>query len=256
LSASSTRADALEPEQVFEKTSPSVVSVQAAGWYTQRVQDKIQRLINYPSGAAAETKAEFELTIMASGWLVSAQLVTPSGDTQFDATALEAIWAADPLHDAREIVPFDGIRLIRIALRAVLPNPGAQTPLPTPPKPNRGDEAAALRHFTQEVWRILGKVVSDRDYPRLARDRGWEGLTKVRIEIGSDGLLKTVTTTQSSGYALLDDRAVSKIQEIKLPNIPEELRDRAFSVDIPFRFQLRRQAEEKGGIVLPGPSLQ
>jgi protein TonB len=119
-------------------------------------------------------------------------------------------------------------------------NPVAQTPLPTPPKLKRGDEDAALRRFTQDVWRIVGKVVSERDYPRLARDRGWEGLTKVRVDIGSDGLLKRVTVTLSSGFSVLDDRAVSKIREIKLPNIPDELRERAFSVDVPFRFSLRK----------------
>jgi protein TonB len=86
----------------------------------------------------------------------------------------------------------------------------------------------------------VGKVVSEKDYPRLARDRGWEGLTKVRVEIGSDGVLKRVTVTLSSGFSVLDDRAVSKIREIRLPNIPDELRERAFSVDVPFRFSLRK----------------
>jgi protein TonB len=118
--------------------------------------------------------------------------------------------------------------------------PVARAPLPTPPKLKRGDEDAALKRFTQDIWRIVGKVVSERDYPRLARDRGWEGLTKVRVEIGSDGLLKKVTVTRSSGFPVLDDRAVAKMQEIKLPNIPDELRERAFSVDVPFRFSLRK----------------
>ena len=43
--------------------------------------------------------------------------------------------------------------------------------------------------------RIVGKVVSERDYPRLARDRGWQGSTMVRVEIGPDGLLKGVPVT-------------------------------------------------------------
>jgi TonB family protein len=58
----------------------------------------------------------------------------------------------------------------------------------------------------------------------------------IRVEVGSDGLLKAVTVTRSSGFSVLDDRAVSKIREINLPNVPDELRERAFSVDIPFRF--------------------
>jgi TonB family protein len=127
---------------------------------------------------------------------------------------------------------------------------------PTSPELKGGDEEAALRRFTQDVLRIVGKVNSERDYPRLARDRGWQGSTMVRIGIGADGLLKAVTVTRSSGYSVLDDRAVSKILEIRLPNIPDELRERAFSVDVPFTFRLRPRAGEDGGVVLPAPSLQ
>jgi TonB family protein len=122
-------------------------------------------------------------------------------------------------------------------------SPVALTPLPTPPKLKRGDEDAAILRFRSEVVRIVGKVVSERDYPRLARERGWQGLSTVRVEIGPDGLLKAVTVTRSSGFSVLDDRAVSKIREIKLPNIPDELRERAFSVDVPFRFSLRNRQQ-------------
>ena len=127
------------------------------------------------------------------------------------------------------------------------PQPGAPvalTPLPTPPKLKRGDEDAAIRRFQADMVRIVGKVVSERDYPRLARDRGWQGATMVRVEIGPDGLLKGVTVTKSSGFSVLDDRAVSKIREIRLPNVPDELRERAFSVDVPFKFSLKNREQQ------------
>ena len=78
----------------------------------------------------------------------------------------------------------------------------------------------------------------------------------VRVEIGPDGLLRAVTVTRSNGYSILDYRAVSKIWEIKLPNVPAELRERAFSIDVPFKFWLRQRTEENGGVVMPGPSLK
>jgi protein TonB len=126
------------------------------------------------------------------------------------------------------------------------PQPGgpvALTPLPVPPKLKRGDEDAAIRRFQSDMVRIVGKVVSERDYPRLARDRNWQGSTMVRVEIGPDGLLKGVTVTKSSGFSVLDDRAVSKIREIRLPNVPDELRERAFSVDVPFKFSLKNREQ-------------
>jgi protein TonB len=116
--------------------------------------------------------------------------------------------------------------------------------LPTPPRLKKGDEDAALRRYALEVSRIVGKVVSERDYPRLARDRGWQGSTTVRVEVGPDGLLKAVHVTRSSNFSVLDDRAVSKIREIKLPNIPDELRERAFSFEVPFRFSLRNREQQ------------
>src|SRR5262249_15820258 len=108
------------------------------------------------------------------------------------------------------------------------PQPGgpvALTPLPIPPNLHDAHADLAIRRFRTDMIRIVGKVVSERDYPRLARDRNWQGSTMVRVEVGPDGLLKGVTVTKSSGYSVLDDRAVSRIREISLPNIPDELRE-------------------------------
>jgi TonB family protein len=118
-------------------------------------------------------------------------------------------------------------------------------PLPSVPKRNKGDEDAALRRFQQEIVRIVGKVVSERDYPRLAKERGWQGSPMIRVEIGEDGKLKLVAVAKTSGFSLLDERAVSKIKEIRLPKIPEEFRDRAFGVDVPFKFWLRDRDKDK-----------
>jgi protein TonB len=107
----------------------------------------------------------------------------------------------------------------------------------------RGDEDAALKRYAAEVSRIVGKFISERDYPRLARERGWQGSATVRVEIGPDGLLRAVSVTRSSGFSVLDDRAVSKIREIKLPNIPDELRERLFTFEVPFRFSLRNREQ-------------
>ena len=108
-------------------------------------------------------------------------------------------------------------------------------------KLKKGDEDEAIRRFQSDVVRSLGRL--ERDYPRLARDRGWEGSTMVRVEIGPDGLLKDVSVIKSSGYSVLDDRAVSKVREIRLPSIPDALRDRTFSVYVPFKFSLKTREQ-------------
>ena len=64
----------------------------------------------------------------------------------------------------------------------------------------------------------------------------------VRVEIGADGLLRAVAVTGAVATRCSIDRAVPRSREIKLPNIPDELRDASspFSADVPFRFSLRK----------------
>jgi len=111
--------------------------------------------------------------------------------------------------------------------------------LPTSPKAKQKDENAGIKRFQADLVRAVGRIVSEQDYPREAVSGGWQGTTMVRVEIGPDGLLKAATVTQSSGYSILDDRAVSKIRSVPLPEVPDELRERTFSVEIPFRFRLK-----------------
>ncbi len=198
--------------------------------YVQSVQDKIQRLISYPSERASQLRAEFALSVMASGWPARVALVESSGDSDFDAKARAAIVAACPLHDPQR-VQFEGVRNLRVVLRAVT---AEEVQI-------KGDEGTALRRFQQDVAGKVGKLVSEQDYPRVARDNGWQGSTTVRVQIGQDGRLKSVSVVRSSGFSLLDERAVAKIREIQLPKVPDELRQREFSVDVPCRFSLRNR---------------
>jgi TonB family protein len=88
---------------------------------------------------------------------------------------------------------------------------------------------------------------------------GWEGRNRVRVKIGADGLVEGVTVSQKSGPTGLDDRAAAKVRSVALPVVPEQLRERAFSLEVPFRFHLRgrpKDAAEAKGLVLPGPSLK
>jgi serine protease Do len=198
-----------------------------AGDYASRVQDKIQRLITYPAARAGQLRAEFAISVMASGWPVRVDLVQSSGDAEFDTKARGAILAASPLHDAQE-VHFEGLRNFRVMLTA----------LSTEPEQTKTDDYPALKRFQQDMLARIGNMVSEQDYPRDARDRGWQGLTILRVTIGRDARLKDVVVVRSSRFALLDEHAVSKIREMQLPNVPDELSGREFSVDVPLRFTL------------------
>ena len=92
-----------------------------------------------------------------------------------------------------------------------------------------------------EIQSRVGKLVKERGeraYPRLARERRWEGTTQVAVEFGADGKLKRVSVAASSGHAVLDQRAIEMVQEV-LPTVPRDLRNKSFTVKLPILFKLK-----------------
>jgi protein TonB len=107
------------------------------------------------------------------------------------------------------------------------------------PKRNRAEEEAALTRFGQEISRQIGSKLSGRDYPSIARERKWQGTTHLTLRFEADGKLADVVITTSSGYEVLDKRAVELMRRVKLPVVPAEVQSRAFSVRVPVQFALR-----------------
>jgi TonB family protein len=103
-------------------------------------------------------------------------------------------------------------------------------------------DSGALNKFALEIQRRVGKTVNEqgeRMYPRLARERKWEGTTQVAVEFTSSGKLKRVTIAESSGYAVLDQKAVEMVQQVLPQQVPPELRNKNFTVRLPILFKLK-----------------
>jgi len=108
---------------------------------------------------------------------------------------------------------------------------------PPVPKRNKAEEDAAIQRFAKLVSKQFD--VSERDYPRLARDRRWQGTTELLLNFQADGKLGEVRVATSSGYEILDRRALELLNRMKLPALPPEIQARAFAVRVPVRFALR-----------------
>lgn len=78
-------------------------------------------------------------------------------------------------------------------------------------------------------------------YPAQAMEKGWQGKVEVRLQLGSNGMIKSATVKTSSGYAVLDAQAVDMITKAKgrLVAVPPSLRGREFVVDVPVIFDLK-----------------
>jgi protein TonB len=111
--------------------------------------------------------------------------------------------------------------------------------IPAPPKRSKTDEEAAIRRYASEISRQMEKSLSARDYPRVARDRNWQGTTHLVLRIRAGGKLERVTIATSSGYEVLDQRAIELVNSLALPSVPEEIHSSSFAVRVPVRFALK-----------------
>jgi protein TonB len=79
--------------------------------------------------------------------------------------------------------------------------------------------------------RILGRIV----YPNLARRMGWHGRVLTSFVIHVDGSVSDIKVINSSGFKVLDENAVSTIQDVSpFPRPPIAAR-----IIIPISYRLR-----------------
>lgn len=76
------------------------------------------------------------------------------------------------------------------------------------------------------------------EYPREAIRRRLEGTVKLRVQIGFDGRVLSVTVAQSSGYDMLDESALRAIRGWKFSPMLRDGKPAESSVLIPVRFHL------------------
>jgi protein TonB len=77
-------------------------------------------------------------------------------------------------------------------------------------------------------------------YPRVAMDNNWEGRVVIRMVIGSNGMISTISVLNSAGHEVLDKQALDMIQKAKpRVQIPAALRGKEFTLEIPVIYSLK-----------------
>lgn len=119
----------------------------------------------------------------------------------------------------------------------------AATPRAAPPAPAAARAAPRIDAATlaaQYRAALIAEAARYKRYPRFARDNGWEGRVEVRMVIGADGAIASLGVARGTGYSILDEQALEMVRSAKPRTaIPEGLRGKSFSVDIPVIFSLR-----------------
>ncbi len=123
--------------------------------------------------------------------------------------------------------------------RTGLPEPLATVPAGAQMEaaPQRPD-AADLASYARLLAELLAR---QRQYPRLAALRGWEGEVQLRVQVARKGAIVAVQVLRSSGFEVLDRHALQMVQQAApLPPLPEPLLEREFHIVVPVHYKLEK----------------
>jgi protein TonB len=124
----------------------------------------------------------------------------------------------------------------------VAPSPAAPAarvdPQPAPPAQSTPD-TGSLDDYRVELMRVARKY---KRYPRAAMDNNWEGRVVVRMVVGANGMISSISIAASTGHEVLDKQALDMIQKAKGGVlIPPALRGKEFTLEIPVIYSLKDQ---------------
>ena len=117
------------------------------------------------------------------------------------------------------------------------PSPGPVAKADAQPAPSVAADAGTLDQYRIAIYSAAKRY---KKYPRVALDNNWEGKVVVRMVIGANMMISSISIKTSSGHEVLDQAAIETLKKTKpLVAIPDALRGREFGLDINFIFNLR-----------------
>lgn len=122
-----------------------------------------------------------------------------------------------------------------IAASKTDPRPASQPASPASSAPDAGGVA----QYRLDLMDIARR---HKRYPRLAIDNNWEGRVDLRMVIGADGAIASLSVKKSAGYAALDEEALSMFRTAKSRStIPPALRGKEFALDLSADFYFLKE---------------
>lgn len=116
--------------------------------------------------------------------------------------------------------------------------PVAPPPVVPPPAPRVIDDSAALGEYSRRLTEMVGR---NKQYPAIARMRGWQGTTELELKLTPDGRLLGSRVLSSSGHEVLDRQALEMVEQIgQFPAFPQP-RDQPLTLRLPVIFKLAAQ---------------
>ena len=105
------------------------------------------------------------------------------------------------------------------------------------------ETSTAILSEIERYRQSLGKATKRlKKYPKLARERGWEGASEFRIYFTADFAAPTIVLTRSGSHELLDSQARETLrQAIAITTFPESLKGEKFRLSFQIVFSLQSE---------------
>jgi protein TonB len=97
---------------------------------------------------------------------------------------------------------------------------------------------AGTEKFTEANFHANYGINPKPEYPRLARNRGWQGKVLLRVQVTAEGRSGAVNVHKSSGYEMLDESAIDAVEKWKFIPAKRGETPIASSVIVPIIFKL------------------
>ncbi len=118
--------------------------------------------------------------------------------------------------------------------------PATGAPTNTPAAGVSADEAGLIGRYRQDVIVAAGRYKTN---PRIPGMRDIKETTSiVRMVIGANGFIASITIVKSAGHEVLDRNAITMVRNAKTRvEPPSGLRGREFSIDVPVIYQFKEE---------------
>lgn len=119
--------------------------------------------------------------------------------------------------------------------------PAVAAPAPATPAAATIQQAPAADLLAAYRQRLTELLAGQREYPRIAALRGWEGEVRLRLRVARKGNLVGVVLDRSSGFEVLDQHAQAMLAGLgNLPPLPEGLEGSEIQIVVPVSYKLNK----------------
>jgi protein TonB len=113
-------------------------------------------------------------------------------------------------------------------------------PPPEPPKPTGPTQADLDAARSQYKSMLEREIIKHKQYPRVAKMRGWQGEAVIELQIDANGQPSSLKVQTSSGYEVLDNTAIEMVRKtVAATRLPTLLRGTMSTFLVPVSFRLQ-----------------